>query len=143
MGVVAEALEDPLVEVLVDRSRFGDLVGEAVELGSGREFAEEQQVGDLEEGGLLGELLDRVAAVAQVAGVAVEFADGAGGAGRVAEGGVVEVHAGEQVGPRSGVHGAVDDRDLDARTVPVVGECDALVHGRWPRITQGQIGILR
>ena len=47
------------------------------------QLAVDQQVGDLEVGRLLGQLLDRVAAVAQDAGVAVELGDGRlGGRGR-------------------------------------------------------------
>ena len=43
----------------------------------GGELAVDEQVGDLEVGRLLGQLLDRVAAVAQDAGLAVELGDGA------------------------------------------------------------------
>ena len=52
-----------------------DLVGELVQLLGGRQFTVDQQVADLDEGRLLGELLDRVAAVAQDAGVAVDVGD--------------------------------------------------------------------
>ena len=43
-----------------------------VELRLGRQLAVDQQVGDLEVGGLLGELLDRIAAVLEDALVAVD-----------------------------------------------------------------------
>ena len=49
VGVVAEALEEVL-EVLVDEGVVGDVEDPAVELGRGRQLAEDQQVGDLEEG---------------------------------------------------------------------------------------------
>jgi hypothetical protein len=49
VGVVAEALEEVL-EVLVDVGVVGDVEGPALELRLGRQLAEDQQVGDLEEG---------------------------------------------------------------------------------------------
>ena len=56
---------------------------EVLELRRGRQLAVEQQVGDLEEVRLLGQLLDRVAAVEQLALVAVDVGDRAlAGAGR-------------------------------------------------------------
>ena len=48
VGVVAEALEEVL-EVLVDVGVMGDVEGPALELRLGRQLAEDQQVGDLEE----------------------------------------------------------------------------------------------
>ena len=56
-----------------------------------------QQVADLKEGRLLRQLLDRVAAVAQDAILAVEFGDGAVGARRGGEAGVVEPDAGSSL----------------------------------------------
>ena len=94
-------------------------------------------MGDLEEGGLLGQLLDGVAAVAEVAGGAVELADGALGAGGAAEGGVVEPDVGEEPGPLTGVDGAVHDGDVDAVAGPVVDDGDAGAHGQGPRVAQG------
>jgi hypothetical protein len=52
-----------------------DVVGPLLELRLVRQLAVEDEVGDLEVGGLLGELLDRVAAVAQDAVVTVEVRD--------------------------------------------------------------------
>ena len=83
----------------------------------GRQLAVDQQVGDLEEGGLLGQLLDGVAAVLQDALVAVDVGDGAAAGGGVDEAGVVDRQAGlrprrtdlAQVG---GLDGAVGDRDV-------------------------------
>ena len=75
VGVVVEALEEALAHVLVDERVVGDLVAPRLELRRGRQLAVEEQVGDLEVGRLLGQLLDRVAAVAQDAGVAVEVGD--------------------------------------------------------------------
>src|SRR3546814_19750474 len=47
----------------------------------GGQLAEDQQVGHLQIGGVLGQLLDGVAPVAQDAGVAVDLGDGAAGGG--------------------------------------------------------------
>ena len=43
----------------------------------GRQLAVDDQVGRLDEGGVLGQLLDRIAAVAEDAGLAVDEGDGA------------------------------------------------------------------
>ena len=57
VGVVAEGLGQ-LLDVLVDEGVVGDVIDPAIELGLGGELAEDQQVGDLEVGGVLAELLD-------------------------------------------------------------------------------------
>ena len=75
VGVVVEPIDEPLAHVLVDERVVGDLVGPRGELLLVGKFAVQQQVGDLEVRRVLGELLDRVAAVAQDAGVAVEIGD--------------------------------------------------------------------
>jgi hypothetical protein len=54
-----------------------------VELGLVRQLTVQQQVGDLQERGALGQLLDRVAAVLEDPGVAVDVGDGAAAGGRV------------------------------------------------------------
>ena len=58
-----------------------------------RQLALEQEVGGLEEAGLLGHLLDRIAAIAQDADVAVDVGDRAAARGRVQERGVVRQQA--------------------------------------------------
>ena len=88
VGVVAEALEE-LFDVLVDKGVVGDVVDPAVELRPGGELAEDQQVGDLEEGGALAELLDRVAAVLEDSPLAVDVGDRRAAGGRVGEGRVI------------------------------------------------------
>ncbi len=65
--------EDPLVQHRVARDRGR----ERLELLAARQFAFLQQVRDLEEARVLGQLLDRVAAVEQDARVAVDVGDGA------------------------------------------------------------------
>jgi hypothetical protein len=62
--VGGEAAEE-LAEVLVQHRVLADLGLEAGQLVVGRQLAVDEQPGDLEEAGLLGELLDGVAAVAQ------------------------------------------------------------------------------
>ena len=66
-----------------------DLVDPAVQLGGRRKVPVEEQVRRLEERALLGELLDRVAAVLQDSLVAVDERDRAAARRRVHEGGVV------------------------------------------------------
>ena len=78
VGVVAEPLEE-LGDVGVDVGVVLDRLGPLVELRLGRQLALAQQVGHLEEAGLLGQLLDRIAAVAQDAPVAVDEGDARSG----------------------------------------------------------------
>ncbi len=59
MGVVVEPLEEPLSYVLVDVGVLGDLVSPSVEFASRGQLPVEQQVGDLEVVGVLGQLVDR------------------------------------------------------------------------------------
>ena len=126
MRVVAEALHE-LLDVLVHEGVDRDLVRPLVELRLRRQLAVEQQVGDLEVGRLLGELLDRIAAVLEDALVAVDEGDRAAARRRVHERRVVG-HQPEvvvvdldlaQVG---GADRAVLDRDLVLLAGPVVGD---------------------
>ncbi|EKX66764.1 hypothetical protein STRIP9103_03230, partial [Streptomyces ipomoeae 91-03] len=75
VGVPGEAPVEVL-DILVQQRVLGDVVLEAGELVDGRQLAVDQQVGDLQEGGALGQLLDRVAAVAEDARLAVQIRDG-------------------------------------------------------------------
>jgi hypothetical protein len=84
VGVHRESIEEAL-ELLVEQGVLADLVLPVGQLGRRRQLAVDQQVGGLEERRLLGQLLDRVAAVAQDSGVTVEERDGAPGRGGVAE----------------------------------------------------------
>ena len=65
VGVVVEALEESLAYVLVDEGVEGHLALPGIELFGGRQVAVQEQVRHLEVGGLLGQLLDRVAPVAE------------------------------------------------------------------------------
>lgn len=75
VGVTREALVEVL-DVLVQQGVLRDVVLERRELVDGRQLAVDQQVGDLQEGGALGQLLDRVAAVPQDARFAVQVGNG-------------------------------------------------------------------
>ena len=112
--VVAEALHE-LLDVLVHERVVGDLVHPRVVLRLRRQAAVHQQVGDLEEVGLLGELLDRVPAVLEDPLLAVDVGDGAAARGGVDETGVVDresgcVLAGLDLSDVGGLDGAVGDR---------------------------------
>ena len=82
--VAREAVEEAL-EILVQQRVPLNLGGELVELLGGRQFAEDQKVADLDERRLLGQLLDRVAAVPQNSRIPVDVGDGALGGRRVDE----------------------------------------------------------
>ena len=90
MGVVVEAFQEALTDVLVDERVIGDLVHPVVELCLVREIPVDQQVGDFEVGRLLCQLFDRVAAVLELALLAVHVGDRALGCCCRHEGGVVE-----------------------------------------------------
>ena len=74
---------------------------------------------------MLGELLDRVAAVAQDAGVAVDVRDPAAGRGGVEERRVVRHQP--ELAEVGGVDRAVRDRDLDLVSGAVVPDAQRLV----------------
>ena len=74
MCVAAEALEEPH-HLLVHHRVPVDAVVEVGLLRRGRQFAVEQQVASLQEVAMLGELLDRIAAIEQNAFVAIDIGD--------------------------------------------------------------------
>ena len=76
MGVTRKAVEEPL-EILVQHRVALNQSGELIEFNRCRQFSVDEQVAHLDEGRLLRQLLDRVAAVTQDAGVAVNVGDGA------------------------------------------------------------------
>ena len=93
MGVAAETLEEP-GHLLVNHGVMDHAAVEVGLLRLGRQFAVEQQVAGFEEVAFFGQLLDRIAAVFQDAGVAVDIGDlGLAASGR-GEAGVVGEHSG-------------------------------------------------
>ena len=107
MRVAAEPVEEPR-HLLVHHRVAGDAVVEIGLLRSGRQFAVEQQVAGFEEIAVLGELIDRIAAIEQHACVAVDVGDLRFGARRRGEAGIEGEHS------RLGVELAdIDDRRAD------------------------------
>ena len=92
------------------------------------QIAVDQQIGDLGELCVLGQLLDRVAAVAQDACLAVEEGDRALTGGGRHEGGVVEPDAREQLRELGSRYPSVRDGDLTALPGAVVRDRDRLRH---------------
>src|SRR3989442_12806506 len=92
MRVVAEAL-DELLDVLVHVRVVRDVEDPAVELILGGQFSVDQEIGDLEVGALLAELLDWDAAVPELAFVAVDPGDRAAAGSGGEEGRVVRHEA--------------------------------------------------
>ena len=128
MGVVVEALQEALAHVLVDEGVVGDLVApRGVLLGRGQ-LAVEEEVGHLQVGRVLRQLLDRITPVAQDARLAVEIGDGALAGGRRHEAGVVEPHPGEELGPFGGRDPPVQERNLYRLAISVVSDRDAFGH---------------
>jgi len=87
MGIMTEALQEAL-ERLVHHRVMGNGVIERIELGGCRQLAIDQQIRHFGEIGVLGQLFDRVAAVQQHAGIAIDvrhrtFAAGGRGEARV------------------------------------------------------------
>jgi hypothetical protein len=76
VGVVVEPLQEALPYVLVDVRVRRDLALPGFELAGVRELAVEEQIGNLEKRRALGQLLDRIAAIAQDPGLAVEEGSG-------------------------------------------------------------------
>ncbi len=77
MRVTAEAGEEPR-HLLVHHRVARDGVAEGLELVVGRQLAVQQQVAGGEEVGVLGQLVDRVAAIEQLALVAIDVGDARG-----------------------------------------------------------------
>src|SRR5664280_1224649 len=128
MGVVVEPLEEALPHVFVNERVMGDLVLPDVVLGRARQLALQQEIGDFEEGRLLGQLLDRIAPVAEDPLVAVEEGDRTLARRRRHEARVVEPDAGEELPPLGCRDPPVLKGNLEGLTGPVVGDRDAFGH---------------
>ena len=117
--VVPESLEK-LRHVRVHVRVRAHVVLPPVELLGGRQLPLEQEIRRLEEARLLGELLDRVAAVAEDACVAVDVGDRAATRGRIQEGGVEREQA--ELREIGGTDRAVLDRERVLAAGPVVDD---------------------
>ena len=90
-------------------------------LGFVGELSVVEQVGDFEVRGVLGQLFDRVAAIAQDALVAVDEGDGRFRGRGVDESGVVEPDTGHGLGELRGGHATPVDGNLSSFAGAVVG----------------------
>ena len=120
--VAAEAAEQEL-DLLVQHGVVGHTVHELVELGLLRQLAVQDQVGDLEERAVLGQILDRVAAMQQDALVAVDEGDLRAAAGGRGEAGVVGEHPGLAV-ELADVDDVRAERALEHREIDVSAVAD-------------------
>ena len=93
MGIAPEALEEA-VHLVMHHRMARDPVIEVGLLGRGRQFAVEQEIAGLEEVAMLGELLDRVAAIEKDALIAVDIGDLRLAGGGRGEARIVGEHAG-------------------------------------------------
>ena len=134
VGVVVEALEEALADVLMDERVVRDVVAPFGELLLIGQLALEEQVGHLQVGRVLGQLLDGIAPVAQDAGVAVEIRDGALACRCRHEAGVEEPDPGQELGPFLRRDPAVDDRNLHGLAIAIVRDRDALGHVKSPPV---------
>ncbi len=120
MRVTPEAGVEP-GHLLMHHGVHGDAMGEILVLRFRRQLAIEQQVAGLEEGAVLGELVDRIAAIEQDALVTVDEGDLRLAARRRGEAGVVSEAAGiliervdvDHIGPKR----ALADRQIVSRAV--------------------------
>ena len=128
MRVAAEAGEEPR-HLLVHHRVPGDAVFEVLLLLRRRQLAVEKQVGDLQEGLLLRQLVDRIAAIEKDALVAVDEGDGGGAGGGGGETRVVGEAAGLLV-ERADVDDLRPGRAVEHVEVPALvadRECGRLV----------------
>ena len=121
MGVAPETLEEP-AHLLVHHRVMDHAVDEIGFLGGGRQFAVEQEVAGLEEIAVLGQIVDRIAAIEQNALVAVDIGDlGFARAGR-GETRIVGEDAGLGVKLRNVDHFGADGPVVDRKIKVLVAE---------------------
>ncbi len=136
MRVAPEALEEA-AHLLVHHGVVGDALDEIGLLGRGRQFAEQQQIAGLEEVAVLGQLLDRIAAIEQDALVAVDIGDlGFAARGR-GEARVVGEHPGRGVELGDIDHLGPDGPGLDRIIVAFVADRELGGLGTRLRVHRG------
>src|SRR5207247_8200645 len=115
MGVAAKTLEEA-GHLLVNHGVMDHAAVEILLLGRRRKLPVEQEVAGLEEVALFGELLDRVAAIFQHAGIAVDIGDLRLAAAGGGEAGVIGEHPGlgVELGDVDDIrpHRAAEDREI-------------------------------
>jgi hypothetical protein len=79
VSVVVKALGEPFAHVLVNEGVVPDILYPRVEFELRWQLAVEQEVGDFEERGVLGQLFDRIPAISQDAVSSIEIGDCRGG----------------------------------------------------------------
>jgi hypothetical protein len=88
VGVMVEPVEEAQ-QRLIQHGVMADVVGEFVDLLAVRQLTEQQQVGAFRERALFGELLDRIAAIHQLSGIAVDVGNAAFRRSRHSKAGVI------------------------------------------------------
>ena len=147
MGVVVKAVEK-FLDALVNERVVRDVVVPIAQLRLRGQLAVKNQVGRLRIGAFFRQFLDRIAAVAKDALVAVDESDLAGAGRRVGEGGVVAHHAEIGVGDLDlaeidGADRVVLDGHFVLAAVAIIGNGERIapgVGGRRPRL--GRIHFL-
>ena len=128
VGVAAEALEEP-AHLLVDHGVMDHAVVEIFLLRGGRQLAVQQQVAGLQEVAVLGQLLDRVAAIEQHALVAVDIGDLELAARGRSEARIVGEDAGLVIELADVHHFGADRALVERERIALVAECQ--LAGLW------------
>ena len=121
MGVAPEALEEP-AHLLVNHGVMDHAVDEIGLLRGGRQLAVEQEIAGFEEVAVLGEIGDRITAVEQHAGVAVDEGDLGFAAARRGKAGVVGKDAGLGIELADVQHFRTDGAVVNRKRVALVAE---------------------
>ena len=138
VGVVVEAVDEPLAHVLVDERVVGDVVAPRLQLRLVGQLAVQQEIGDLQVRRVLGELLDGIAAVAQDAGIAVEVGDLRLARRRRQVRRVVHEQRRVEIAQRRAGEHPVGDRHRHGLARAVVGDRDGVGH-RVPFVAHGTL----
>jgi hypothetical protein len=128
VGVVVETVDEPFAHVLVNHGVVRDVVCPFGHLIAGGQLAVQEQIRNFEKCGVLGKLLDRVAAISQDACITIEVCDGGRArCGREKRRVIQEQIRVELSKCRRG-EGAAGDGDRDFLAGPVVDDGDGVSH---------------